>query len=90
MKSKELVEFTYTKADGSTSERTLFVISPPNKMLFGIDLSEYADDVNTLSNLHQQLTEIYKRKQKEIDAEVDALDLAFKYRQFKEEGITEK
>ncbi len=86
MKTKELIKFTYVKADKSTSERTVFVVSTPSKMLFGIDLSEYVED-ECVEDLAEALKEIYTRKFKEINAEIDSLDLGGNYRQFKEEGI---
>lgn len=41
-----IITFTYTKADGKTSQRVLVPFITPNKMYEGIDISELGDTVD--------------------------------------------
>lgn len=82
----KLLTFTYKKADGSTSQRTVLPISEPAKLLSGLDLSslskveilEYATTYNALKN--------------DFDTKMAALasryNLSQSFRQFKADGIS--
>lgn len=87
MKRTEVLDFTYKKDTGDLSNRKVFVISAPSDMLFGIDLTELEDDAVDLEKTSAMLAEIYNRHDKEIQAEIAALDLSSNYRRFKKEGI---
>lgn len=80
------ITFDYRKADGSTSERTLLVLTSPGDKYSGIDVSELdpekgAEFVAEYEKLHEDFLEKALELQKKYD-------LKFKYRQFFESGMT--
>lgn len=75
------INFTYKKANGSTSERNLLVTQAPSDKFAGIDMSEMTDPVQMAEfiKLATQLHDVYVMKLNEIQA---AFDLKHSYRQF--------
>jgi hypothetical protein len=81
------ITFTYTKKDGSTSERTLLALVTPGNMYSGIDLSSIdpelgAEFVNRYESLHNDFLAEVKELQSEFD-------LKHNYRQFLESGMSD-
>lgn len=75
-----ILTFTYTKPDGSTSERVLVPSAEPNKMYKGTDISSLDED--TQCDYIDQITNaknVYLEAIKEINAKYD---LNHNFRQF--------
>lgn len=80
--------FTYTKSDGSTSERTLLaLVTPGGDKYAGIDVSNI-DPVEAQKFIDEAkiLNEFYLLKMKELQAKYD---LKHNYRQFLPSGMSE-
>lgn len=74
--------FSYTRADGKKSKRSVFVIHPANKNMFGIDLSEFPEEERLY--YEQQLNNLYDS----VDAEIKNMGLSTCFRSFKPEKIS--
>lgn len=76
----KIKEFTYTKANGETSQRTLLELVEPSEHVEGIDLSEL--DYNTYAEAIQELKlfeDFVYQKRMELYKQYD---LNHKYRKF--------
>lgn len=73
--------FTYTKANGDTSERVVYPIQMPSDSLFGLDLTEFTEEEQ--DHYAAQLELLYADVR---DAIID-MGLNHQYRRFKEAGI---
>jgi hypothetical protein len=83
------ITFNYTKKDGSTSERTLLVVTEPKTVAYwaGIDLSEISpEDGSEFAARYEELHQKYLNDVKELQAE---FDLKHSYRQFLESGMSD-
>lgn len=82
-----ILNFKYTKADGTTSQRVLAVSVEPTKLYAGTDISslEAEDQVEYITMINKA-KEAYLEAVKSIN---NAFDLNFNYRQFKPECMTE-
>lgn len=83
----KLVEFTYTKADGTTSDRAVIELLQPSTCFEGIDVTkmpedEFAEFTREYSNL---LNEQYNAK----IAVMQKYDLKHNYRRFIPEKMTD-
>ena len=80
--------FTYTKADGSTSERTLLaLVTPGGDKFAGIDLSSLEPErAREFVEVAQDLYENYISSLTTLQAE---FDLRHNYRQFNESGVSD-
>jgi hypothetical protein len=79
--------FSYTKKDGSTSERTLLALVTPGKMYAGIDISSLAPEQGAeFVNRYEELHADFMAEVKELQAE---FDVKHNYRQFLEEGMSD-
>lgn len=76
----KILNFTYTKADGSTSNRTVMPITTPSEGFFGIDLSEVEDE--DLVSFVLAYERLYKEFQEKVDALLVSSDLKYNYRLF--------
>ena len=78
-------EFNYTKDNGSTSDRKVFVLEKPSDYLFGIDLSEFdEEEANIYIEMLNKVVDDYKDSIKDIVTEYK-----LGYRKFKKGGISE-
>ena len=75
-----ILNFTYTKADGSVSEREFLPLITPNKMYEGYDLSEldHSDQVGFAS----YISDLYEMLKNQVAAKVEEFDLKQNYRRF--------
>lgn len=82
----KILNFTYTKTDGSTSNRTLMPITSPSDGYFGVDITELDDETLVSFVL------AYERLYKEFDAKTKELlaanDLTHNYRYFLENNMS--
>jgi hypothetical protein len=79
--------FTYTKKDGSVSDRTLLALVTPGKMYAGIDLTSISPELGSeFVNRYEELHADFMAEVKELQAE---FDLKHNYRQFLEEGMSD-
>lgn len=81
MSSRVLTSFTYTKADGSTSERVVVPISKPSDMMFALDLTEF--DAEERQHYLERINEAFYN----FDCAIADAGLKSTYRNFKKEGI---
>lgn len=76
----KLITFTYTKANGEVSERTLLACVQPGNKFAGIDLSDISpEDASSFSYAYQALHDDFLLK---LDALKEKYDLKHNYRQF--------
>lgn len=82
-----ILTFTYTKADATTSKRVFYPLITPNKMYEGIDISalEEEDQVNFVQSM-QEAKAFYQTTIKLIREE---FDLNQDYRRFDPKKMTE-
>jgi hypothetical protein len=74
------IQFTYTKEDGSVSQRIVHLTKEPGTMFAGVDISEM--DLNSQANYVNEMKnaeEIYKEMIAQINAEFET---KHKYRNF--------
>lgn len=76
--------FRYTKKDGSTSDRVVFIISPSSDCDKGIDLTEFSDEER--SHYEEQLKWLHKDF---LDG-IKEIGLNGNWRQFKVDQITKE
>ena len=81
-----ITTFTYTKADGTESERVLVPFSSPSKFYAGVDISELDAEGRALylTDLSEVRAE-YEAKLKDLETKHD---LRYRYRKFDEAKIT--
>lgn len=82
----KITEFKYTKKDGTTSERAVYVTAPANKNISGFDVTEIAPEV-----LVELASELDKLEQEFAQARADLwlkYDLTHNYRAFIPENMT--
>lgn len=81
------ITFTYTKPDGSVSERTLLVLVSPGDMYAGIDISPLPPEIGAeFVNRYEQLHADFLA---EVASLQDEYDVKHNYRQFKKDRITD-
>ena len=78
-----LKNFTYTKADKTTTERVVHVISPISDSMLALDLTEYTKE-------HRDLicVELDALHREYLDG-ITELGLSKHWRRFKQEGISD-
>lgn len=79
-------QFTYTKENGSVSERDVFILAAPYPDFFGIDLSEYSAEERDF--YAEQLEQMYADIKLETDSYLKHLGLKNNYRRFKADGVS--
>lgn len=75
-----ILTFNYTKANGSTSDRVLAVMTKPNTMYEGIDISEL--DMESQARFADQLNAAYETYLAAITAIKASFDVTHNYRRF--------
>lgn len=81
------LSFSYTKADGKTSNRVIVVSNEPNKFYSGTDITELdAEDQGAYIAAVATAKELYLDMLKNIN---NTFDLNHNYRQFKPEGMAD-
>ena len=78
-----LKKFRYRKPNGEESNRTVFVLSKPSDMYFGIDLSEFDEDEKSF--YESELRKLYNG----VEAAIEDMGLNNNYRNFKQSRIIE-
>lgn len=78
--------FTYTKADGSTSERTLFAMVTPGNKYAGIDMTMM--EPNEAAAFAQAAGEAYEEYLSKLEVLKAEFDVKHNYRQFLESGVS--
>lgn len=81
MSARQLVSFTYTKADGSSSERVVVPISSPSDMMFALDLTEF--EAWEREEYLKAINEAFSA----LEASITEIGLRTAYRNFKKAGI---
>jgi len=76
----KLLEFTYTKADGSKSNRALVELSQPNSFIEGIDITSM--DEAEFAEFSLEMSDLMKSKQEAMQALLAKFDLKHNYRRF--------
>lgn len=76
----KLVSFTYTKADGKVSERTVIELKSPNNHMLALDVSELSEEDQML--MANEVATIYSALQEEIESIKHKYDAVHSYRQF--------
>lgn len=83
----KLLNFTYTKDTGETSNRVLMPISTPSPNFFGVDLTDLDDEAVVAFALeYEEALNEFKKKAAEILAKHD---LTHNYRNFAEYNMSE-
>ena len=75
-----VTEFTYTKPNGSVSQRTLLTLSTPNTYFEGIDLSEL--EMDQYAQFIQQFKQIENDYNARFDELLNNFDVTTNYRRF--------
>lgn len=83
----KLLEFTYTKQDGSVSKRAVIELVTPNKFVEGWDVSEL--DEQSFANFTQTMGELRRRQHEETMQLLVDFDLKHNYRRFKPESMSD-
>ena len=83
----KLLEFTYTKQDGSVSKRAVIELVTPNKFIEGWDVSNL--DEQTFVQFTQSMGELRRRQHEETMQLLGDFDLKHNYRRFKPESMTD-
>lgn len=83
----KLVEFNYTKQDGSTSKRAVIELVTPNKFMEGWDVSQL--DESMFASFTQQMGELRRRQHEETMQMLADFDLKHNYRRFKPEAMSD-
>lgn len=83
----KLMEFNYTKANGTTSQRSVIEVAKPTKNYEGIDVSDMPQDqfADFVSEYRDLLNKQYEAKM----ALIHKHDLTHNYRQFIPEKMTD-
>lgn len=83
----KLVEFTYTKADGSTSQRAVIEITQPNKFFEGIDVSQMPEE--EFAEFTSEYRSLLDKQQQEKLLVMQKFDLKHNYRRFIPENMSD-
>lgn len=81
----KLVEFTYTKADGSTSQRAVVELVQPTQFFEGIDVSHMDND--ELAHFCSEYRSMKAAQHEETLALLNQFDLKHNYRRFTPEKM---
>jgi hypothetical protein len=83
----KLLEFTYTKQDGSVSKRAVIELVTPNKFIEGWDVSEL--DEQNFAQFAQTMGDLRRRQHEETMQLLADFDLKHNYRRFKPESMSD-
>ena len=81
----KLIEFTYTKADGSQSERAVIELQQPTKFVEGIDVTQLPESEFAL--FVQEFRELKNAQHEATMALLAKHDLKHNYRRFTPENM---
>ncbi|NBW10525.1 MAG: hypothetical protein EBR82_21115 [Caulobacteraceae bacterium] len=81
----KLLEFSYTKEDGSVSNRAVIELIAPSKFIEGWDVSNL--DNQTFAEFSQSMGELRRKQHEETMALLADFDLKHNYRRFKPESM---
>jgi hypothetical protein len=76
----KLVEFTYTKKDGSVSQRAVAEVASPTQYLEGVDISELEEA--EFANFTLEYNQLKDRQKQEFQELLNQFDLKHNYRRF--------
>jgi hypothetical protein len=83
----KLLEFTYTKQDGSVSKRAVIELVTPNKFVEGWDVSEL--DSDNFAKFAEVMGALRRRQHEETMQLLADFDLKHNYRRFKPESMSD-
>jgi hypothetical protein len=83
----KLVEFSYTKQDGSVSKRAVIELVTPNKFMEGWDVSQL--DEHTFAEFTRHMGELRRRQHEETMQLLNQFDMKHNYRRFKPEAMAD-
>jgi len=82
----KLVEFNYTKDDGSVSKRAVIELVSPNKFIEGWDVTNLNEA--EFANFTQNMGELRRRQHEETMQLLADFDLKHNYRRFKPDSMS--
>jgi hypothetical protein len=82
----QTLTFTYTKADGSSSERTLFAMVTPGNKYAGIDMTMM--EPNEAAGFAQEAEALRLEYIMKLTSLQEKYDVKHNYRQFLESGVS--
>jgi hypothetical protein len=83
----KLVEFSYTKQDGSVSKRAVIELVTPNKFMEGWDVSQL--DEQAFAEFTKHMGELRRRQHEETMQLLNQFDMKHSYRRFKPEAMAD-
>lgn len=83
----KLVEFTYTKADGSKSKRAIIELVTPTNHVEGIDVSTLSED--DFASFTRAMADLKTAQHNETMSLLDTYDLNHNYRRFIPEQMSD-
>ena len=83
----KLVEFKYTKADGTTSARAVIEVLQPSQHFEGVDVSQMPDD--DLAEFTAEYRDLLEQQYNAKIAVMQKYDLKHNYRRFIPEKMTD-
>ena len=81
----KLIQFTYTKTDGSQSDRAVIELQQPSKFMEGIDVTQLPDD--SFADFVQEFRELKNTQHEATMALLAKHDLKHNYRRFIPENM---
>ena len=76
----KLIEFTYTKTDGTKSQRAVVELLQPNKYVEGIDVTQMPED--EFAHFCREFSSMKAAQHEETMALLEQFDLRHNYRRF--------
>lgn len=83
----KLVEFTYTKADGTSSRRAVIEVVQPTKFFEGMDVSQMPED--QFAEFTKEYRELLEKQYTDKMHIMQKYDLKHNYRRFTPENMSE-
>ena len=83
----KLVEFTYTKSDGSTTKRAVIELVTPTKYVEGIDVTQLSE--SDFASFTQAISQLKTAQHNETMSLLDTYDLNHNYRKFIPEQMSD-
>ena len=81
----KLIQFTYTKTDGSQSDRAVIELQQPSKFMEGIDVTQLPDD--SFADFVQEFRALKNAQHEATMALLAKHDLKHNYRRFTPENM---
>jgi hypothetical protein len=83
----KIMSFTYTKANGNKSFRTVAALSEPSENVFGIDITELEDERQ--GQFLYELEMLVEKRKMEMEKLMADFDIKSNYRSFKPSGMSD-